>query len=169
MIYRPREDSFLLKEFVDTLDLNNKRFLEMGAGEAVAGLCAHRKGAKVTLADIDEEVVRELEGSMPEDISVIKSDLFENISEKFDVIVFNPPYLSGERKDESDPLVGGEKGIEIIERFLAGAEQYIVEGGAVYVIMSSEAEIAETVESFNLEKVDERKLWFEKLYVMKSG
>lgn len=167
-MYRPAEDSYFLREWVDQLELSGKTFLEMGAGTGIAAKTAYDKGAEVTASDIDAETVEYLEEELPDDVKVMKSDLFGNIKGKFDIIVFNPPYLSGDRQGNSDPLVGGNKGTEVTERFLKNVSNHLNDEGEAYLILSSETDFQEIKEKHDLVQVDSRKLWFETLYLMKT-
>lgn len=169
MIYKPEEDSYFLRNFVEKLDLEGEKFLEVGAGTGITARTAFDNGANVTASDISKEAVEYLKQNLPQDIEVVRSNLFENINSKFGVIVFNPPYLSGERTGEDDPLVGGEKGVEITREFLENCANYLRDEGVVYVIVSSESDYQTLIDDFDLEAIDERKLWFETLYLLKTG
>ena len=86
MIYEPAEDSELLKKYVSKYS-KDKHFLDMGAGSGIQGKAAAKAGAKSVLAvDIDSTVVNFLK---KEKVEVVKSDLFENMNGKFDLIAFN--------------------------------------------------------------------------------
>ena len=74
-------------------------------------------------------------------IEFVKSDLFEalNPAEKFDVIVSNPPYVSDSEYEELMPevkdheptlaLKAGEKGLDIYERLISQAPEYLKQDG----------------------------------------
>ncbi|MEF8880573.1 MAG: HemK2/MTQ2 family protein methyltransferase [Candidatus Nanohaloarchaea archaeon] len=118
MIYVPREDSYVLNDYIKKLELHQKDFLEIGVGSGLIIESAREKGAQVTASDINEEALNQLDSG----IKTFKSDLFQNIEGRYDLIVFNPPYLPGEKKeteiDGSETWYGGKKGIEVSERFL---------------------------------------------------
>lgn len=70
-------------------------------------------------------------------INFIKSDLFNNISNqlKFDLIVANLPYL-WDKLPQFEPkmaLSGGKNGLEIINRFLEEAKNYLSPKGAIII------------------------------------
>ncbi len=170
-VYSPGEDSFLLENFLEDLELEGKKVLDMGTGSGIQAIKAAEKGADVTAADINPEALEEArenasEKNVEERIDFVESDLFENIEGKFDLIVFNPPYLPGEEGVGDEEIWrGGEKGIEVTERFLSRVEGYLGEEGECLVILSSLAEYNELVERNGLELVEEEKLWFENLYI----
>lgn len=165
MIYEPREDSYMLKNYVEGLKLEGEKVLEIGTGSGIVAKAMHENGADVTASDINSEALK----SLPEGIERIESNLFENINGEFDLIVFNPPYLPGDTEEESmegsETWFGGRKGVEVTEVFLNQCSMFLRPEGQVLVVLSSLAEIDELVEDFGLEVVDERDLWFETLYL----
>lgn len=168
-VYEPAEDSELLRDFLKSLDLEGKKALDMGTGSGIQAIHMAENGAKVTAADINQEAVekvRQKADSKNLGIKVVKSDLFENIEEEFELIVFNPPYLPG-KKGLGDEEVwrGGEKGTEITERFLEQVDGYLSQQGGVYIVLSSLADYESLVEKFELELLDSEELWFETLFV----
>lgn len=169
-IYRPGEDSVFLKDHVEKLVLEGKKFLDMGTGTGIIGISAAKKQADVTSADINPDALRiAAEKAGEEDVSdritFVESDLFENIEGKFDFIAFNPPYLPGDMEDER--LIGGEQGTELTEIFLEQADNHLKDGGEILLIGSSLADIEGLIERYNLETVESKKLWFETLYLLR--
>ena len=66
--------------------------------------------------------------------------MFENISEKFDLITFNPPYLPlDKREDKESQLIttGGKTGDEIVLKFLEQASQHLNQDGKILLLLSS--------------------------------
>jgi len=62
------------------------------------------------------------------------------IKHKFDVIIFNPPYLpQDEREDKESQQVttGGKQGDEIILKFLKQAKSHLNNGGTILLVISS--------------------------------
>src|SRR4030043_201267 len=150
MIYQPAEDSFLmsqiLKEKLPQLLTENPdlKFLEIGAGSGIHLETAKNLGIKkenIFSSDIDKKSVSHctLLG-----FNCIHSDLFDKIpNQKFDIIIFNPPYLpedAREPKDSKLATTGGKKGNEIILRFLKQAKDYLEKDGKIFLITSSLAE-----------------------------
>ena len=148
-LYKPAEDSYLmtriLKEQLPELLKENSdlKFLEIGAGTGIHLETAHSLGIKkenIFAVDIDNQSVSHcnLLG-----FNCIYSDLFENVNEKFDLIIFNPPYLpedKNEPKDSQIQTTAGKKGNEIILRFLKDAKDYLRENGKIFLITSSLSE-----------------------------
>lgn len=170
-VYGPEEDSYFLKEFVEQKNLEGKRVLDMGTGTGIIAITAARNGAEVTAADNDPAALKKAKENADEEgidsIKFVESDLFENITGRFDFVFFNPPYLSGERVSDADSLVGGEKGTEIIEKFLENVEEHLNSKGETYFIGSSRSEIKDLRDMYDLELVESKNLWFESLYLFK--
>ena len=137
MIYSPAEDSFLLEGEVRKR-ARGKRVLDVGSGSGIQARAAVEAGAREVLAvDTDKEVVDSLKD---EKFEVLKSDLFENVSGKFDLIVFNPPYLPADEREDLDSAIattGGERGDEIIVRFLREAGEHLEDDGKILLVVSS--------------------------------
>ena len=86
----------LLLQCVDKFSLQQKTFLEPGAGSGLISIYAAKKGAIVTATDINPIAVDYLKKNGEEndvELNIIHSDLFQNIPpQQFDFIAINPPY-----------------------------------------------------------------------------
>lgn len=136
-VYYPREDSYLL---ADVVRANAKGdMLDLGTGSGIQGITAAKAGCKVTFADIDPgalDAARENAKANGVSGEFVQSDLFSNISDRFDTIAFNPPYLpSGVKKEIA--LDGGKSGREIIERFLKEYKNHLKPHGRAFILESS--------------------------------
>ncbi|MDP4012523.1 MAG: methyltransferase [Candidatus Nanoarchaeia archaeon] len=168
MIYEPREDSFLLQEQVRKFATG--RVLDVGTGSGLQALAALEKTDDVEACDINLEAVEYVKSK---GVKAYQSDLFEKVKGKFDLIVFNPPYLPlDEAEDEESRIVttGGKKGHEIIERFLKEAKSYLKENGIILIVFSSlSGDVFKVLEeqNYGYEKLSEKKIFFESLYICK--
>lgn len=168
-VYTPREDSYLLRDFILRQELEGKKALDMGTGSGIIALAMAEKGAEVTAADVNPEALKKV-GEKAEkeqvDLRTVESDLFDRIKEDFDIITFNPPYLPGEEGVGDEEIWrGGEKGVEVAERFLEQVDKHLSKDGSAYIILSSRSEYEPLVERFDLEILDSEKLWFEQLFL----
>ena len=121
--------------------------LDLCTGSGCIGISlAALSGMDVTLSDISEKaltVARENADRLAPQCRVVKSDLFENIPETFDVIVSNPPYIRDGVIETLDPevrvfepwtaLSGGTDGLEIYRRIAAEAPEHLAKGGRLYL------------------------------------
>jgi len=59
---------------------------------------------------------------------------------RFDIIIFNPPYLPEDAREPCDSrtaTTGGKSGCEIINRFLQQAKNHLTHNGKIFLITSS--------------------------------
>jgi len=127
MIYEPAEDSFLLEKYVKKLVKKDAYVLDVGTGSGILAKAALEKTKNVLALDINREAV---EHCKKQGINAIQSDLFSNIKKgsKFDMIIFNPPYLPEDKREDSESRVittGGKVGNEIVIRFLKKVKKSI--------------------------------------------
>lgn len=166
MIYEPREDSFLLQKYVE--QHASGKVLDMGTGSGIQALAAMKKTKDVLAVDIDEYSVHY---ARSRGINAIQSDLFENVEGKFDLIIFNPPYLPkdiNEREDVSRLVSGGRVGNEIIEEFFNKVDDYLNNNGKILLTFSSlSGEVLGILDKkgFKYKKLEEQGYFYEKLYV----
>ncbi len=168
MIYQPKEDSYLLAKYVRKYA--EGKVLDVGTGSGVLAETALENTKDVLAVDINEEAV---EYCKKKNINSIKSDLFENVNGKFNLIIFNPPYLpKDEDEDEEIQLVttGGEKGHEIIERFLKEAKDFLKKEGIILIVFSTlTGDVESLIEKYGYKNklLEEESLFFEKLKILK--
>ncbi|XRO76748.1 HemK2/MTQ2 family protein methyltransferase [Methanocaldococcus sp. 10A] len=177
-VYEPAEDSILLLK--NLVDVKNKEVLEIGVGTGLISIACAKKGAKkVVGVDINPyavELAKENAKLNNVDIICLESDLFENVTGKFDVILFNPPYLPTSDEDKIDSYLnyafdGGKNGRGILDRFIDNLPNYLKKGGVVQILQSSLTGEEETINKlkslgFKVEKVASLKVPFEELMVI---
>jgi release factor glutamine methyltransferase len=147
-VYEPAEDSFLLATYASSLQ---GKVLEIGCGSGIVSLSAARANPanSVLGLDINPAAVecsrRNAEANDIKNARFAISDMFAAIpgGEKFDSILFNPPYLPTTREerlsleDENAAYDGGEGGLEVFSRFAEAAPRHLAAGGKVAVIATS--------------------------------
>ena len=173
MIYEPREDSFLMEKAVTNYAYG--KVLDMGTGSGIQAIAAakNKNVSSITAVDINKEAVMDaLQNSMKKGIpiSVQQSNLFKNLDEKFDTIIFNPPYLPSDPKLKDLTLDGGKKGYELIQKFLKQAKKHLEKKGIILLLFSSLTDKAKvedilTKNKYKFKEVDKLNLDFEELYL----
>jgi release factor glutamine methyltransferase len=177
-IYEPREDTFLILKEVAKLSSGN--VLDMGTGSGILAFAAAVKADSVIGADINPDAVEFCKKRAAElgvkNTSFIVSDLFsyfERHALKFDLIIFNPPYLPemhGEEEEVRTIVSGGKKGYETLERFFSQASEYLMPFGKILVLFSTltgKDKVHEIIErfGFSFQKLSEEDLFGETLFV----
>ena len=170
-VYVPREDSFLLADVVERYARG--RTLDMGCGTGIQGITAARKGCDVTFADRNERALdcarRNCETNSIK-ASFIQTDLFSNVPEAFDTIIFNPPYVATaplkKAKKVDISTDGGVLGKEIIKRFMSEFRGHLKEGGTLLILESSMNSYDSDVKKYSAEIVGREKFFFEELVVL---
>ena len=139
------------EELVDLILAENPstvlKVLDIGTGSGAisVSLKKSRPMWQVTASDLsaDALVLAKDNAKLNQvDISFIQSDVFENISGSFDIIVSNPPYISENDKDEvslnvltSEPqiaLFADEEGLAIYRQIIEEADKYLTPKGKLY-------------------------------------
>jgi len=139
-VYEPCEDSFLLAQAALSLITNSERILEVGCGSGL--ICAVIKNnthARITGIDINPHAAK---CTKENGVEAIRGDMLSCIKGKFDIIIFNPPYLPTKDEERTSDWInvaldGGNDGREIINRFLVEACDHLVENGRILVLVSS--------------------------------
>ncbi|MCX8197757.1 MAG: methyltransferase [Candidatus Micrarchaeota archaeon] len=145
-VYQPSEDSFLLAAYASSL---SGKILDMGTGTGIVALAAASSNPRndVVGLDISQKAVecakKNAAANGVSNAVFFQSDLFSATSEKFDAILFNPPYLPTTREerlllgDENLAYDGGESGLEVFRRFVSQAPSHLFLGGKIAVIGTS--------------------------------
>jgi len=140
----------LFLQFVGQLKIRGKTFLEPGAGSGVISVLAARNGAIVTATDINPLAVNNIQENAEinkVNLSVIQSDLFENIPEfDFDFILFTPPYYPRDPKDYAQMAWFCGQNFEYFVRLFKQLHRYYHPSIQIFMILS---------EDCNLQKVTE--------------
>lgn len=157
-VYVPAEDSYLL---ADNLEIEQgMSVLEIGTGSGIVAMYASRLTDNITVTDVNfdacELARKNFQANNIENIEILFGNLFEPLeNRKFDVILFNTPYLPTEEGEVIDDTLnyafdGGLNGRKVIDLFLNELKSHLNDGGIVQMIQSSLSGNEET-----LAKLDE--------------
>ena len=173
-VYRPAEDSMLLLRHAQAR--LHGSVLDMGTGSGVLAVAAAQKPEveRVVAVDIDPDAIvlarrRTEESGVSDGIEFRIGDFFEGMDgERFDFILFNPPYLPSEEPIDEASWSGGEGGGEVIRSFLDAADGHLKPGGAIIMVLSSQTglDFEEVEEKYSVNVLEELPLFFERLYCL---
>lgn len=167
----------VLVRALSRFDLARKRVLDMGSGSGAIGVFAAAGGARVTACDINPRAVALTRRNLQRhglDGDVLESDLFAAPAlhgRAFDLICFNIPFYAGEPRTPFEAALFGGNELETVRDFAAGCAARLVEGGAVLIVFSEDADRDQILSLFTkveLDLVEERtaQSWFEKFHVV---
>jgi HemK-related putative methylase len=129
--------SKLLAQVLAHERLEGQRVLEVGTGTGFLALVAARRARQTVGTDINPEAVRALRinallNHLEDRVEARQGDLFASVAgERFDLIVFNPPYFAGEAKDLWE--LSWRDVNRTRARFVNEAAQYLTPGGRVLI------------------------------------
>lgn len=148
----PRQDTEILVEEAMRYLHDGMRILDLctGSGCILLSLLHYSNDCEGTGVDISKEALQvaalnaELLGIKAD---FLKSDLYEKVTGKFDLLVSNPPYIERkviptlmEEVREYDPYIaldGGEDGLDFYRRIIGGAQDYLERGGQILMEIGS--------------------------------
>ena len=127
----------------------NIKILDLCTGSGAIGISLAKNidNCEMTLSDISDKAlnvaqkncrVLNLQGNLNKKIKIIQSDLFENINDKFDIIVSNPPYIKTDviktldKEVQNEPILaldGGSDGLDIYRKIIKQAYKYLNTNG----------------------------------------
>lgn len=148
----PRQDTEILVEEAMRYLHDGMRILDLctGSGCILSSLLHYSNDCEGVGVDISQEALQvaaqnaELLGIKAD---FLKSDLYEKVTGKFDLLVSNPPYIERkviptlmEEVREYDPYIaldGGEDGLDFYRRIIGGAQVYLKRGGQILMEIGS--------------------------------
>lgn len=116
---------------IETVIKENKNFnlklLDMGCGYGPIGVIIAKliENSNITMADVNERalelaMMNAKENKVENKVKILNSSAFENIKDKYDIIVTNPPIRAGK---------------DVVFSFYEGAYEHLNDGGKLYVVI----------------------------------
>lgn len=144
---------FGTRVLLESIDINSLcgRVLDLGCGTGVVGLILGtlNKNISIDMVDVNEraiELARENVSFNKFENNVFVSDVYSNVSDKYDYIITNPPIRAGK---------------DVVRKFLIGAKDYLSENGTLYFVMRKDhgvkSMIKELEEIYKVEIIDKEK------------
>jgi release factor glutamine methyltransferase len=136
----PRTGEFLASLLDANLVGREDEVLDMGTGSGVGAVFAAKYARRVVAVDINPAAVRcaginALINGAEGGIDVRHGDLFAPVQgEKFDLVLFNPPFLRGTPTDDRDRAW---RSSDVAERFAGGLREHLRPRGSALVLLST--------------------------------
>ena len=124
-------------------DHQSVRVLDLGTGSGCIGLTLAKEEPKMdlTISDISHdalEMAKKNQELLKTHVHLVQSDLFDQLSTTFDIIVSNPPYIPDNEtvgktvdKEPDVALYGGKLGVDFYEKILTNAKTFIHQRGLI--------------------------------------
>lgn len=168
-VYQLAEDSYLFADFLKNFLKKNKinSYLDMGTGSGILSETASKFLDKenITATDINPESIKAVK---QKGFKTIKTNLFEKINGKFDLITFNAPYLPRDPREPTDSQLattGGKNGDEISIKFLKQAKKHLNQNGKIFLLISSLTPM-DKIKNFHPKIVARKKIFIEELIIL---
>lgn len=127
--------------------------LDMGTGSGVGAIFAARHARRVVAVDINPAAARcarinALMHHLEDRIEVREGDLFAPVgNERFDIVLFNPPYFRGA---PADALDHAWRSNDVVERFAADLGDHLSPRGRALVVLSTDGDTRAFLRAFGI-------------------
>jgi len=178
-VYEPAEDTFL---FAENLGIQRSdEVLEIGTGTGLITVYAAQRTKRVVATDINKNAIKcALKNTIANrtyNVELREGNLFESVEgEKFDLILFNIPYLPTSPDEILDEELntafdGGLDGRTTIDAFIDQVKDYLNIEGRVQMVQSSISDNKKTLTKleelgFEAEITASKKCFFEEIVVI---
>lgn len=149
-----------------------KKILDLCCGTGAIGLsiAASLEFTNVTLSDINKEALEVAKENavrlgLNHKVQFLLSDLFQEVEDTYDLIISNPPYISGEDMEKLEETVrsyephlalyGGESGLDFYRTITRHARSYLRENGALIfeIGYDQSSEVEKMMKEYGFQKV----------------
>lgn len=136
----PRYETELMIDYLERHYINSKpeRILDLCTGSGVIGITLNKIfNVETVISDISKsalEVAKINADNLKANVDILESDLFTNITGKFDLITINPPYVPEDRKNKlqveiqkyepQNAIFAGDDGLYLIKRFIDELDKF---------------------------------------------
>jgi len=146
----PRPDTEILVEEVLQYIKESKtqKVLDMCTGSGAIAIAIKKfstNNVEIDAADISDKAIEVANNNSKENrvnVNFIKSDLFKNIKQKYDIIVANPPYIETEiiktlsEEVKNEPMLaldGGKDGLDVYRRIILEGYNFLNDNGYIFL------------------------------------
>lgn len=143
-VLTPRVETEQMVDWAIKYAPKNSKLIDIGTGSgAIAiAIAKHRPDLEVWATEVTPEALQVAETNSSKhklNINFVQSDLFEAISERFQTVVTNLPYLQNDADlmpevthEPAVALFGGDDGLDLYRRFFKQLRSHLEPGGFVF-------------------------------------
>ncbi len=122
-----------------------ERVLDMGTGSGVNAILAATRGAHVVAVDVNPHAVAAARANVERNgvadrVEVARSDLFEQVEGRFDLVVFDPPFRWMRPRDWAEASITDED-YQTLTAFFATVRRHLEDDGRVLVFFGTTADV----------------------------
>lgn len=140
LIPRPETES-LVELILNLPKIETAKILDLATGSGCIAISLKKKLAKaqITASDISKSALKIAQKNserLEVEVNFIESNLFENISEKFNVIVSNPPYVSRDwhcspatKFEPEQAIFAEDNGLFLVKKIISESKKYLEKNG----------------------------------------
>lgn len=145
LIPRPETELLVEKIIHEEKNLNSILDIGTGSGAIVIALAKNLNIKNIDAVDISESALKIAQQNAElnnVEINFFRSDIYENITNKYDLIISNPPYISQDEYEllpkeikDHEPrsaLHAENNGLYFYKKILQNAKEHLTESGKIY-------------------------------------
>ena len=120
--------------------------LDMGTGSGIQAILAASRAKRVLAVDVNPDAVRcarrnvALNG-LTHRVKVLRSNVFEKVRGRFDLILFDPPFRWTAPRDLWE-ICSADEGYEALRTFLRESKRHLTKNGRIIVSFGTSGDIA---------------------------
>jgi release factor glutamine methyltransferase len=164
----------ILLGYLESISLQKKKVLELGAGSGLISFFAEQKGAMVTASDLSKKVIENLtinKSALRSAVTIVESNLFDRIPDQpFDIIIINPPYYAKQPTDEAMLAWYCGEHFEYFEKLFSQLGKFIHGQSKVFMILSEDCDVIQIqkmadAHAMSMKEIFRKKTWWEWNYI----
>lgn len=136
-------DSIFFAKFLSRIR-NASKVLDVGTGSGIHAISIASNASRVLAVDINRKAVKNTKINAQKfgikNIEARYSNIFSNIKEKFDTIIFNPPFRYFKPQSISEKALTDEN-YKNLTSFFNNARKHLNENGKIYLIFSDSGDL----------------------------
>jgi len=137
--------SHLLGEAVLAETVEGDRVLDMGTGSGVNAILAAKSGARVLAVDVNDAALGAARrnvrhNEVADRVEVRRSDVFAEVPESFDLIIFDPPFRWFPPRDRFE-LASTDTDYRAMTEFFHDAPEHLAKGGRMLIFFGTSGDL----------------------------